>query len=71
MFFMVAFLLSHIPLILFRNVRREESLIISAIVGFNVALIEMISHTGNDNFLIPVTTFPFVATHIELNLFEL
>ena len=71
MFFMIAFLLSHIPLLLFTNIGREESLIISAIVGFNVALIEKISHTGNCNLLIPVTTFAFVTAHIGMSLFEL
>ncbi len=71
MFFMVAFLMSHIPILLFTNVGREESLIISAIVGFNVALIEMISHTGNDNLLIPVTTFAFISSHIGMNILDL
>lgn len=71
MFFMVAFLLTHIPLLLFTNVGREETLIISAIVGFNVALIEMISHTGNDNLLIPLTTYAFLYTHMSLDVEEL
>ena len=50
-FFMVAFMATLVPLLLFTTVGREETLIISAIVGFNVALIEMVSHTGNDNLL--------------------
>ena len=68
MFFMVAFILTLVPLLLFTNVGREETLIISAIVGFNVALIEMISHTGNDNLLIPLTTYAFLITHINLSV---
>ena len=66
MFFMVAFILTLVPLLLFTNVGREETLIISTIVGFNVALIEMISHTGNDNLYIPLTTYAFLVTHISL-----
>ena len=64
MFFMVAFMATLVPLLLYTEVGREETLIISLIVGFNVALIEMISHTGNDNLLIPLTTFAFLSIHI-------
>ena len=71
MFFMVAFILTLVPLLLFTEVGREEVLIISTIVGFNVALIEMISHTGNDNLLIPLTTYAFLVTHINLNAGDL
>lgn len=68
MFFMVAFMATLVPLQLFTTVGREEVLIISTIIGFNIALIEMISHTGNDNLLIPLTTYAFLATHISLPL---
>ena len=68
MFFMVAFMTTLVPILLYTNVGREETLIISAIVGFNVALVEMISHSGNDNLLIPLTTFAFVSTHIGYDL---
>ena len=64
MFFMVAFMVTLCPLLLFTDVGREETLIISIIVGFNVALVEMISHTGNDNLLIPLTTFAFMNIHL-------
>ena len=68
MFFMVAFMATLVPILLFTTVGREETLIISTIIGFNVALIEMISHTGNDNLLIPLTTYAFLATHIGLGV---
>ena len=67
-FFMVAFMATLVPLLLFTTVGREETLIISAIVGFNVALIEMVSHTGNDNLLIPLTTYVFLTTHINMSV---
>ncbi len=67
MFFMVAFMSTLVPLLLYTTVGREETLIISAIVGFNVAMVEMISHSGNDNLLIPLTTFAFLSTHITQN----
>ncbi len=68
MFFMVAFMSTLVPLLLFTSVGREETLIISTIIGFNVALIEMISHTGNDNLLIPLTTYAFLATLIQADV---
>ena len=71
MFFIVAFMATLVPLLLFTEVGREETLIISTIIGFNVALIEMISHSGNDNLLIPLTTYAFLVTHINADLITL
>lgn len=71
MFFMVAFMMCLVPLLLFTDVGREETLIISAIVGLNTCLIEMISHTGNDNLLIPLTTFGLICMHIKLDVWVL
>ena len=68
MFFMVAFMATLVPLLLYTEVGREETLIISAIVGFNVALVEMISHSGNDNLLIPLTTYAFLSIHLGQSL---
>ena len=68
MFFMVAFMATLVTLLLYTQVGREETLIISAIVGFNAALVEMISHSGNDNLLIPLTTFAFISIHIGHDL---
>ncbi len=68
MFFMVAFMITLVPLLLFTEVGREETLIISTIIGFNIALIEMISHKGNDNILIPLTTYALLVTHINLEI---
>lgn len=70
-FFVVAFMATLAPLLLYTNVGREEVLIISTIVGFNVALIEMISHNGNDNLLIPLTTFALLTTHISMEVEKL
>ena len=61
MFFITAFMIVLVPLLLYTEVGREEVLLISAIVGFNVALIEMISHSGDDNILIPMTTYTFLV----------
>ncbi len=68
MFFIVAFMLVLVPLLLFTEVGREETLLISAIIGFNVAMIEMISHSGNDNILIPITSFAFLTILMQENV---
>lgn len=67
-FFIVAFMVTLVTLLLCTTVGREETLIISAILGFNVALIEMISHMGNDNLLIPLTTYAILSTHMNMTL---
>ncbi len=68
MFFMTAFIITLVPLLLYTNIGREETLIISAIIGFNVSLMEMVSHSGNDNLLIPLTTYALLITHINLEV---
>lgn len=67
-FFVVAFMSTLVPLLLFTTVGREETLIISAIIGFNIALIEMISHSGNDNILIPLTSYALLIIHLSLEV---
>lgn len=56
-FFVVAFMCCLIPLQLMTNVGRLEVLLISTFVGILSAMIEMTSHDGNDNFLLPFLTF--------------
>ena len=67
-FFVVAFIVTLSSLLLFTEVGREETLLVSFILGLTVSLIEMISHTGNDNLLIPLTTFAFLNTLIKLDV---
>ena len=72
-FCIVAFMSTLVPLLLFSQVGRSELLSISLVVGFNIALIEMIASRGNDNLLIPLTAFAFLnyllpLTQHELNL---
>lgn len=71
MFFMTAFMITIVNLLLFTTVDREETLIISIIIGLNVALIEMISHSGNDNLLIPLTSYALLVLHMNLDVHTL
>ncbi|GAC1478959.1 MAG: hypothetical protein NVS1B4_23100 [Gemmatimonadaceae bacterium] len=52
-FFTTAFLTTHIPLLLFTTTGRVESLLIGAIVGLLVMMMEAVSLRGSDNILIP------------------
>ena len=70
-FFVVAFMATLVPTLLYTNTGREETLYISLIVGFVIALVEMISHTGNDNLLIPLTAFTFYSNCMARSLISL
>lgn len=59
-FFIVAFMCSLFPLQLMTTVGRLEVLLISIFVGLLSAMVEMTSHDGNDNFLLPFLTFLIV-----------
>lgn len=59
-FFITAFLCTLIPLLLFTNVGRAETLLISLTIGILTCLIEMTSWKGNDNLLLPLLAFAFL-----------
>jgi phytol kinase len=52
-FFSIAFLTTHIPILLFTTTGRLESLLIGVIFGVIVMLMEAVSLWGTDNLLIP------------------
>lgn len=56
-FFIAAFFSCHVPLLLFSQTGRVESLLISLTAGFVVMLLEAISWRGQDNLIIPLGMF--------------
>lgn len=56
-FFIAAFFSCHVPLLLFSQTGRAESLLISLTAGFVVMLLEAISWRGQDNLIIPIGMF--------------
>lgn len=52
-FFSIAFLTTHIPLLLFTSTGRLESLLIAVVFGLLVMMLEAVSLRGTDNLLIP------------------
>jgi phytol kinase len=69
-FFTVAFLSTHIPLLLLtddRQMVREKVLLISLTIGFLVMLLEGIAWRGLDNLLVPLGAFILLNKYIGLS----
>ena len=66
-FFTVAFLSVHIPLLLFSDVGRTESLLIALIMGILVMLFEAIAWRGLDNLFIPLGSFILLKTYLPMD----
>ncbi len=64
-FFAIAFLSVHIPLLLFTDIGRPQTVLISLIIGLLATLLEAISAHGVDNLLIPLGTFAFLRLYMD------
>lgn len=60
-FFFVAFLCIHLPLLLMTDIGRFESVLIALIIAFLVTGFEVISLSGSDNIIVPLGTY-FILT---------
>jgi phytol kinase len=65
-FFAVAFLSVHVPLLLFTEVGRAETLWIAVILGLLAMLIEAISWKGLDNIYIPLGAFALLNLYLPM-----
>lgn len=70
-FFTVAFLTTHVPLLLLTDTGRVESLLIGAMFGILVMLLEAISRRGADNLWIPFGGYLLLRTFLEKDSAEL
>src|SRR5262245_55677438 len=70
-FFTVAFLCTHVTLLLTTFVGRVETLLIGLEVGFLVMLVELVAWRGLDNLFIPLFSFALLYNLEYLQLFEL
>ena len=64
----VAFLSTQVPLVLFGDVGRAESLLIALTLGLAVTLIEAVAWRGLDNLFIPVGAGVLLKALLELDL---
>lgn len=65
-FFAVAFLSAHVPLLLFTDVGRAETLLIAVILGLLVMLLELLAWDGLDNLFIPLGAFAMLSVYLDL-----
>jgi phytol kinase len=70
-FFAVAFLTTHLPLLLFTDTGRLESVIIGIMVAILVMLLEAVSLRGTDNLLIPFGGYLLLAGFLDRGVAEL
>ena len=70
-FFTTAFLSCHIPLLLFTETGRAETLLVSLTAGFVVMLLEAVAWRGQDNLILPVGMFVLLKLFLPLTTAEL
>jgi len=70
-FFTIAFLSCHIPLLLFTETGRAETLLVSLTAGFVVMLLEAVAWRGQDNLILPVGMFVLLKLFLPLTTAEL
>ena len=66
-FFLVAFLATHVPLLLFTRTGRTESLLIGLTFGVLVMLLEAVAWRGLDNLFIPFGGFLLLRAFLALD----
>ena len=65
--FTIAFLGTHIPVLLFTDVSRSKSLLIGLMLGLTAMLLEAIAWRGLDNIFIPVGGFVLLRIYLGLS----
>ncbi len=70
-FFVVAFLSAHVPLLLFTDVGRAESLLIGLTLGLLVMLLEAVAWRGLDNLFIPLGGFVLLKAYLAMGVTDL
>jgi phytol kinase len=65
-FFTVAFLSTHLPLLLLTDTGRPESVLIGLMMGVMLMLFEAVSTRGLDNLFIPLGAFVLLTTYLPL-----
>lgn len=69
MFFLVAFIMVHLGLLLFTDVSRVNSILLAILTALLVTALESISLNGMDNLFIPVGTF-LILSKLSVKSFE-
>ncbi|MBY0451032.1 MAG: hypothetical protein K2X01_10455 [Cyanobacteria bacterium] len=70
-FFTVAFLGTHLPLLLASSVGRLESVLIAMMMGLLLMMLEAVALAGLDNILVPVGAFLFLKLYLVMPVSDL
>jgi phytol kinase len=70
-FFSIAFLSVHVPLLLFTDIGRPQSLLVATIIGILSMLLEATAWRGLDNLAIPIGAFAFLKLYLVKSVHEL
>ena len=70
-FFLCAFLCTHIPLLLWGDVGRAESLLIAVLLAWLAAMFEAIAWAGLDNLALPLISYLLLKIYLPLPVGEL
>lgn len=66
-FFLVAFLCTHVPLLLGTDTGRAESLLIALILGILAMLLESVAWRGLDNLFVPLASYALLHNFLPLD----
>ena len=70
-FFSIAFLSVHVPLLLYTDVGRTQTLLVAIIIGMLAMLLEAIAWRGLDNLLIPIGALLFLNLYLDASVDDL
>jgi phytol kinase len=70
-FFTVAFFSVHVPLLLWSNTGRAETLLIALILGLLVMIFEAVAWRGLDNLFIPLFSFILLKLYLSMTVADL
>lgn len=62
-FFLVAFMASHVALLLFSDMGRLETLLLASVIGLLVMMLEAVAWRGLDNLFIPLGTWALLTAY--------
>ncbi|MEZ4651920.1 MAG: hypothetical protein R3E97_24600, partial [Candidatus Eisenbacteria bacterium] len=70
-FFLVAFLSVLVPLLLFTEVERAETLLVSLTIALLVMMLEGVAWSGLDNLFVPIGAYAFLQLYVPLDWAQL
>lgn len=70
-FFFVAFVASHVVLLLFTDMGRMETLLLACVIGLLVSMLEATAWSGLDNLFIPLGTWALLTVYIDASALAL